>query len=109
MAIFETVRDRGLLQQLTNLNDYTGALRDYVRTDMPRGTMLDLARWGRDLDMNDIRRYAIDVDIVYDLEDPATFAARPQALRRVVGQFTGSITTSAGGMGTKNSDRQIDD
>jgi polyisoprenyl-teichoic acid--peptidoglycan teichoic acid transferase len=109
MAIFETVRDRGLLQQLTNLNDYTGALRDYVRTDMPRSTMLDLARWGRDLDMNDVRRYAIDADIVYNLEDPATFAARPQALRRVVGQFTGSITTSAGGLSTRNSDRQIDD
>ncbi|MFP4437406.1 MAG: LCP family protein [Chloroflexaceae bacterium] len=109
MAIFETVRDRGLLQQLTNLDNYTGALRDYVRTDMPRGTMLDLARWGRDLSMNDVRRYAIDADIVYNLEDPATFAARPQALQRVVGQFTGSITTSAGGLGTENSDRQVDD
>ncbi len=108
MAIFESVRDQGLLQQLTNLNDYTGALRDYVRTDMPRSTMLDLARWGRNLDLNDVRRFAIDADIVYDLEDPATFAAKPRALRRVVGQFTGSMTTSAGGLRMQHSDQQGD-
>jgi hypothetical protein len=70
--------------------------------------MLDLARWGRNLDLSDVRRFAIDADIVYDLEDPATFAAKPRALRRVVGQFTGSMTTSAGGLRTQHSDLQSD-
>lgn len=97
MAIFDRVRERGLLQQLTSLDDYTGALRDYVRTDMPRSTMLDLARWGRSLDQNDVRRYAIDSSMIVELDEPATFVAEPKALKRIVGKLTGTRTSSAGG------------
>lgn len=104
MAIFDTVRERGLLQQLTSLDDYTGTLRDYIRTDIPRSTMVDLAHWGRDLNANDVRRYAINASVIYDLEEPATFAADPKALQRIVAQFTGTVTTSAGGLQTEFSD-----
>ncbi len=97
MAIFAQIRDQGLLQQMTGLDDYTGALRDYVRTDMSRGVMVELATWGRSLQSESIQRYAIDSSMIVDLDQPATFAADPQALRRVIGQFTSEAVSSAGG------------
>ncbi len=98
MSIFQTVQKRGLLQQITSLDDYTGALRDHVRTDMPRRTMLELAQWGRDLEFDDIRRYAIDSTMIYTLREPATFAIESTELQRLVGQVTGTIRPSAGGL-----------
>lgn len=97
LAIFERVRERGLLQQITSLDDYTRAVRDYVRTDMPRRTMLELAQWGRNLDATSIRRYAIDSAAVVELQYPATFEAEPKALERIVGKLTGERPSSAGG------------
>ncbi len=97
MAIFDRVRDRGLMQQLTSIDDYTSALRDYVRTDIQRGVMIDLATWGRNLQPQDVRRYAIDSSMVVNLDKPATFAVRQRELSRVIGQFTGNAVSSAGG------------
>jgi LCP family protein required for cell wall assembly len=97
MAIFDRVRERGLLQQLTSLDDYTGALRGYVQTDLSRGRMLEVANFARDVSADDVLRYAIDSSIIVDLRDPATFAAEPKALRKIVGQFTGTAMSSAGG------------
>ncbi|NTW00401.1 MAG: LCP family protein, partial [Oscillochloris sp.] len=84
MSIFNRIRDRGLLQQLTSLDDYTGALRGYVQTDMSRTTMLALAGFARNINANDILRYAIDSTTIVDLNPPATFAAEPHSLRRIV-------------------------
>lgn len=95
LAIFDRVRERGLLQQLTSLDDYTGALRDYVRTDIPRSMLFELAQWGRNLDPHSIDRYAIDSSMVVMLRNPATFAAEPRALQRVVAKFTGQPQPSA--------------
>jgi polyisoprenyl-teichoic acid--peptidoglycan teichoic acid transferase len=96
LAVFEQIRRQGLLQQLDNVDDYTGALRSYIRTDMSRRTMLDLARFGSRLDDNDVQRFAVDSKIVYALEQPATFAADPQALSLLVRRMTGTPTTPAG-------------
>lgn len=88
MAIFQSVRDQGLLTQLTSLDDYTGALRDYVRTDLPRSEMIRLARVGTRLTADSVQRYAIDSKMIVALEDPATFAADPVAVRAIVDQMT---------------------
>jgi anionic cell wall polymer biosynthesis LytR-Cps2A-Psr (LCP) family protein len=44
LALVARVRERGLLSQINQIDDYTGALRDYVRTDLPRSEMIRLAR-----------------------------------------------------------------
>lgn len=96
MAIFNRIRDRGLLQQITSFDDYTGALRDYVRTDMSASVMLELASWGRNLKSDDIQRFAIDSRAIVMLNSPATFAADPRALHRIVAQFTDEPISSVG-------------
>lgn len=97
MAIFERIRERGLLYQLASLDDYTGALRDYVRTDLTRRQMLEIIGFARGVDSDEILRYAIDAHMIVELDDPATFAADPVALKRLVGQFTGQAVLTAGG------------
>lgn len=97
MAIFERIRERGLLQQLTSLDDYTGAMRDYVKTDLNRARMIELASFARDIDATGVLRYAIDSSDIVDLREPATFAAEPVALKRLVSQFTGAAVSTAGG------------
>jgi hypothetical protein len=86
-----------LFQQLTEIEDYTGALRGYVKTDMGRRTMFDLARWGGDLRADHIMRYQVDGSMVAELDPPATFAAEPRAMRKLIGQITGRMVSSAGG------------
>ncbi|MEN9935025.1 MAG: hypothetical protein RLZZ387_1604 [Chloroflexota bacterium] len=88
MAIFDRVREQGLLAQLTSLDDYTGALRDYIRTDLPRSKMLGLARVGTRLTAESVQRYAIDSKMIVALEGPATFAADPVAVREIVDKMT---------------------
>jgi LCP family protein required for cell wall assembly len=97
MAIFDRIRERGLLQQLTSLDDYTGAMRGYVKTDLDRSRMLELANFARNVGAEDVLRYAIDSSAIVDLRDPATFAAEPAALERLVRQFTGVAVSTAGG------------
>lgn len=97
MAIFQRIRDRGLLQQLTSLDDYTGALRGYVLTDINYRMMLELASFARTIDSEDILRYAIDSSSIVELSGGATFSVQPQALRRIVSQFTGEAVSTAGG------------
>lgn len=97
MAIFNRIRERGLHEQLTSLDDYTGAMRDYVRTDMGRSRMLELAGFAKDLATDDVLRYAIDSSVIVDLRDPATFAVEPKALRKIVSQFKGEALSTAGG------------
>lgn len=87
MAIFNQVREQGLLSQLTNIDNYTSALRDYVRTDMTRNDMLQLARIGADLKQANVQSYAIGPDMIVGLEKPATFAADPQALRQIISEM----------------------
>jgi LCP family protein required for cell wall assembly len=97
MAIFERVREQGLLSQLTNLDDYTGTLRDYIRTDISRSTMLSLAGVGAQLRPTDVQRYAIEPEMLITLKKPATFAADPRAIKRLVDRMIAGPVVSAGG------------
>jgi polyisoprenyl-teichoic acid--peptidoglycan teichoic acid transferase len=97
VAIFEQVRRQGLLSQLDNIDSYTGALRDYIRTDMSRGTMLQIGRFAQQIDMGDVQRFAIDSEIIYNLAEPATFAADPEQLALLVRRMTGTPSVPAGG------------
>lgn len=97
MSIFNRIRERDLLQQLTSLDDYTGALRGYVQTDMSRSRMLEIAGFARDIGVDDVLRYAIDSSVIVDLRDPATFGVEPGGLRKIVSQFTGEAVSTAGG------------
>lgn len=97
MAIFDRVRERGLLQQLTSIDDYTRSMRGYVRTDLDHGTMLEVANFARGLDATNVQRYAIDNKTIYELRPPATFAVEPTALRRIRSQFIGETFSAAGG------------
>lgn len=96
MAVFEQVQRQGLLAQLDNFDEYTHALRDYIRTDMSRRTMFDLARFGQQLNRSDLQRFAIDSTMIYNLKEPATFAADPDELSRLVRQMTGRPVAPAG-------------
>lgn len=96
MAIFDRVREQNLLSQLTNLDDYTGTLRDYIRTDISRGTMLGLAQVGAQLHPDDIQRYAIEPEMLIELKKPATFAADPRAIKRIVNQMLAGPAAAGG-------------
>lgn len=97
MAIFNRVRERGLLQQLTSFDDYTGAMRGYVQTDLARSRMIEVAGFARSIQADDVLRYAIDSDTIVALRAPATFAVEPTALKRIVRQFSGAAVSTAGG------------
>jgi len=87
MAIFEQVRAQGMLTQLEHLDDYTGALRDAVRTDISRAKLLSLLKLGAQVRGNQIERFAISPKMVVLLKPPATFAADPAALKDLVAQM----------------------
>lgn len=97
MAIFERIRERGLLMQLTSIDNYTRAMRGYVQTDLSRGVMFELAGFARTLNSDSILRYAIDSRSIVELQEPATFAADPQSLARIMRQFKGEVVTTAAG------------
>jgi LCP family protein required for cell wall assembly len=90
MAMFEQVRKKGIFDQITQLDDYTSALRDYIRTDLSRDDMLRLARWAPAFTKESVQRFAISPEMIVSVETPGTFAADPQALRQVVAEMTGS-------------------
>ncbi len=84
LALVERVRERGLISQINKIDDYTSALRDYVRTDLPRNEMIRLARAATRMDLDNIQRYAIDSKMIITLGNPDTFAADPEAVREIV-------------------------
>lgn len=97
MAIFDQVRQQGLLSQLTSLDDYTATLRDYIRTDISSSEMLSLASAGTQLHPQDIQRYAIEPDMLIMLKQPATFSASPKALKQIKQQMLDGSASAAGG------------
>ena len=98
MAIFNRVRDQGLLTQITNVDDYTDALRDTIRTDMPRDTMLSLATVGPRLSADHIERFAIKPPLVVEQLQPtyALLLRDRTGLQKIVDQMM-SGTVAAGG------------
>lgn len=96
MALFERMRERGVLSQLTSVDDYTDALRDYIRTDFTKNEMLSLASLGPRLTSENINRYAIESRMIVALREPATFTVDAKALKQLVKQMLGSSVASAG-------------
>ncbi|MGQ9893269.1 MAG: LCP family protein [Roseiflexus sp.] len=94
LALVARVRERGLLSQIDKIDDYTGALRDYVRTDVPRSAMIRLARVATRLDLDNIQRYAIDSKMIITLGNPDTFTADPEAVREIVDRMIAGGTSA---------------
>src|SRR6266496_3968465 len=99
MAIFDRVREQGLLSQLTNIDQYTESMSDYVRTDLSRSDMLGLASMGSKLNTESIQRYAIDPSMVVERHQPAyvLVLSDKKGLKRLVSQMLDPSVASAGG------------
>jgi LCP family protein required for cell wall assembly len=99
MAIFDRVREQGLLSQLTNIDQYTESMSDYIRTDLSRGDMLSLANMGSKMDAESIQRYAIDSSMVVERRSPAYVLVLndQKGLKRLVSQMLDPAVASAGG------------
>ncbi|HEU4323710.1 MAG TPA: LCP family protein [Roseiflexaceae bacterium] len=97
MAIFDRVRERGVLSQITSLDDYTDALRDSIRTDVTKNDMLSLTSLVPRLSPERVARFAIEPEMIVALREPATFAADPKALKQLVEEMLGTPVASAGG------------
>jgi LCP family protein required for cell wall assembly len=99
MAIFDRIREQGLLTQLTSLDTYTDALRDYVRTDLSRSEMLQLASVGPRLQAENIQRYVISPKMVAEQLRPSyrLVLTDPKGLKQLVRTMLGDSVASAGG------------
>jgi LCP family protein required for cell wall assembly len=99
MAIFDRVREQGLLSQLTNIDQYTESMSDYIRTDLSRSDMLSLASMGSKLSAESIQRYAIDPSMVVERHQPAyvLVLSDKKGLKRLVSQMLDPAVASAGG------------
>jgi LCP family protein required for cell wall assembly len=87
MAIFERLRERGMLTNLVALDEYTAVLKDYVRTDLSREEMVYLLGVAAGMSQGNIERLAIDGSMLVPLARPATFTVDQAALRVVVEQL----------------------
>lgn len=92
MAIFDAIRAKGLLSQLTSIDDYTAALRDAIRTDLSHSQLLWLAQVGSQLDAGAIQRYAINSRMIIVLDEYENFAADPAAVRQIIDEMTAGGT-----------------
>jgi polyisoprenyl-teichoic acid--peptidoglycan teichoic acid transferase len=99
MAIFDRVREQGLLSQLTNIDQYTESMSDYIRTDLSRSDMLSLVSMGSKLSTESIQRYAIDPSMVVERHQPAyvLVLSDKKGLKRLVSQMLDPAVASAGG------------
>ncbi len=98
MAIFDRVREQGLLSQLTNIDQYTESMSDYIRTDLSRSDMLSLASMGAKLSAESIQRYAIDPSMVVERRQPAYMLvlSDKKSLKRLISQMLDPAVASAG-------------
>jgi LCP family protein required for cell wall assembly len=99
LAIFDRVREQGLLSQLTNIDQYTESMSDYIRTDLSRSDMLSLVSMGSKLSNESIQRYAIDPSMVVERHQPAyvLVLSDKKGLKRLVSQMLDPAVASAGG------------
>jgi LCP family protein required for cell wall assembly len=99
MAIFDRVREQGLLSQLTNIDQYTESMSDYIRTDLSRSDMLSLVSMGSKLNNESIQRYAIGPSMVVERHQPAYVLVLndKKGLKQLVNQMLDPAVASAGG------------
>jgi anionic cell wall polymer biosynthesis LytR-Cps2A-Psr (LCP) family protein len=98
MAIFDRIRQQGLMSNLTNVDSYTDALRDYVRTDLSRSEMLRVAGMGPRLDASSIQRYTISPKMVAESNNPyRLILTDSKGFKRLVDELLGESVAAAGG------------
>jgi len=95
MALFQRMRERGVLSQITSVDDYTNVLRDYIRTDFTKNELLSFASLGPRLTAENINRYSIEPKMVVALREPATFTVDTKALKQLVKQMVGPSVAAA--------------
>lgn len=101
LSIFNRVLDKDLFSQMTSLDDYTYALRDYVRFDLSRSKMLSLASIGPRLQTDNIQRYAIDSKMITMVPSESdAFFVDPDELEQLVNDMVSTPSMSAGGEST---------
>jgi LCP family protein required for cell wall assembly len=64
VGVLAGLRGQNVLQSLQSLENVTGALRDYVRTDLPEDRMIGLAWALRDVTPEQIERYTLDENMI---------------------------------------------
>lgn len=64
VGVLAVLRGQNVLQSLKSLENVTGALRDYVRTDLPEDRMIGLAWALRDVTPEQIERYTLDENMI---------------------------------------------
>jgi LCP family protein required for cell wall assembly len=91
VALGERLRERGDLRNLLSADAITGALRNYVRTDMPQERMLELAWALRSLGANQVERYTLNESMVTFGVGRERYAQRPRpgALQTLVRRWRG--------------------
>lgn len=97
LAIFDQIRKQGLLSNLNNVDVYTAALRDHVRTDLTRSEMLQLASIAPSLNANNIQRFSISAKMVNEGSNPYRLElSDTQAFERLLKEMTGEALTAGG-------------
>jgi LCP family protein required for cell wall assembly len=92
LAIMRRVREQNILGQAKMLADLSTALRDNVQTDLSLDQMIGLAWSFRGLAPEQVERYALDENLVYEggiAGDPYATLPSPGAISTVVGQLLG--------------------
>jgi LCP family protein required for cell wall assembly len=86
VAALARLREQNSLLQIHSVAAITGAMRDYVQTDMPQDQMISLAWAFRDFSPADVERYTLDAGMVsmnVVPGDPYAQIAAPGAIARL--------------------------
>jgi anionic cell wall polymer biosynthesis LytR-Cps2A-Psr (LCP) family protein len=91
LAIAARLRERGDLGNLLDAERISGALVGYLRTDMPKERIIDMAWALRDLDLAAVERYELgERDVTFGVgDDRYALLPRPGALDRLARQLIG--------------------
>lgn len=97
LAIFDQIRNQGLMSNLNNVDVYTAALRDYVRTDLSRSEMVRLASIAPSLNASNIQRFSISAKMVAEASNPYRLVlSDTKAFERLLKEMTGEALTAGG-------------
>jgi LCP family protein required for cell wall assembly len=97
MAIFDKARQDGIMNNLNNVDVYTAALRDYVRTDMSRNTMFKLASIAPGLNANSIQQFSISAKMVSEASNPyRLILSDTKGFERILDEMQGNSIAAAG-------------
>ena len=70
IAIFDQIRAQNLYAQVTSLDDYTSALRDFVRFDLSNDDILSLASLTPSVDIHAVEHYVMKPTMLREQANP---------------------------------------